>query len=106
MPENSLFQHDNDPKHTSRLVRNFLEEKRVHVLNWPAQSPDLNPIENLWDHVDREIRKRNHSNCTELMEQIRTEWEQIPASYLVSLIDSMPKRLRAVIANKGFATKY
>lgn len=106
MPEDSLFQHDNDPKHTSRLVRSFLEEENIHVLEWPAQSPDLNPIENLWDLVDREIRKRKPSNCTELMERIRSEWDQISPDLLVSLVDSMPNRLRAVIATKGYATKY
>lgn len=106
MPENSLFQHDNDPKHTSRLVRSYLEEANIDVLEWPPQSPDLNPIENLWDLVDREIRKRKHSNCAQLMDHIRSEWEQIPSNVLESLIDSMPRRLRAVVSNKGFATKY
>lgn len=106
MAPNSIFQHDNDPKHSSRLVRKYLSDHDVQVLDWPSQSPDLNPIENLWEILDREVRKKNPSNLTELEQILKSEWEKIPLDITTSLVDSMPSRLQAVIENKGYATKY
>ena len=60
MPLVWRFHHDNDPKHTSRVVTEWLQSNEVRILKWPAQSPDLNPIENLWEIVDRKIRTQNY----------------------------------------------
>nr|CAI5823781.1 unnamed protein product [Callosobruchus analis] len=56
-----LFMEDNAPPHTSRVAKNFLESEGVAVLEWPSCSPDLNPIEHLWDKIKRRIRARQNS---------------------------------------------
>ena len=100
------FQHDNDPKHTSKLVTEFLAQKKIRILEWPSQSPDLNPIEHLWEHIERKISVRKPSNQHNLFELIKRTWEEIPIDVLINLVDSMPRRCNAVVAAKGFPTKY
>ena len=101
-----IFQQNNDPKHSSCLARNFLSDNDVHILDWPSQSPDLSPIENLWKLLDREVKRKHPSNKRESEEVLRSEWEKISINALIYLVDSMPSRLREVIKNKGYATKY
>ena len=103
-----IFQHDNDPKHTSKLVKEFLQNEGIKVLSWPAQSPDLNPIENCWNYLKRKLGsyETSPSGVLELWERIEVEWEKIPVNFCKELVDSMPKRIAAVIAAKGGNTKY
>lgn len=106
MPLAWVFQHDNDPKHTSRVVKSWLAEKNITVMEWPPQSPDLNPIENLWEIVNQRIDRNNVRNTNELFINIKEAWSSIPATIINNLIASMPRRCAAVIKNSGFATKY
>lgn len=101
-----VFQHDNDPKHTSKLVKNYLENKNIVILKWPAQSPDLNPIENLWAYVKSKMQGYSPSNEDELFDLFKKEWNKIGIEYLNQLVNSMPRRCKAVIENKGYPTKY
>ncbi|KNC31247.1 hypothetical protein FF38_14426 [Lucilia cuprina] len=94
VPPSSIFQQDNDPKHSSRLARNFLSDNDVNVLDWPSQSPDLNPIENLWELLDREVKRKHPSNKRQLEEILKIEWEKISINTLIALVDSMPSRLQ------------
>ena len=54
------LKHDNATSHTARSVRDFLQNRNVSVLPWPAKSPDLNPIEHVWDLLDRRVRARDN----------------------------------------------
>ena len=66
--ENYIFQHDNDPKHTATIVKQYLRNQQIEVLPRPAQSPDLHPIENLWFELDRRVDKRECKSEEELFE--------------------------------------
>lgn len=101
-----VFQHDNDPKHTAHSVKNQLSKNVRNFLEWPAQSPDLNPIEHLWDHLDKKIRYHTISNINQLKSVIENEWNQISSDVTSNLVNSMPKRLQAVLQAKGYTTKY
>lgn len=102
---NFIFQHDNDPKHTSKLCKTFLEHlKRQHVLKvmeWSPQSPDLNPIELLWDELDRQVRKSCPTSREDLWRILQEEWQQISRETLEKLIRRLPRLCEAVIKNKG-----
>ena len=102
-----IFQQDNDPKHTARSVQNWLNNtRRLNVMQWPAQSPDLNPIENLWAILDGRLCERRCSNTAELLEVLKAGWAQIPNVTLVNLVRSMPKRCKLVIKSRGYPIKY
>ncbi len=102
----ALFQHDNDPKHTSKATVGFLKKNRVKVIQWPSMSPDLNPIEHLWGILKRQVEHPSPSNIQSLKEFILEEWKKIDLAKCRQLVHSMPRRLGAVIKNHGGHTKY
>jgi len=106
LPLNWIFQQDNDPKHTSSLAKDWFKRNEVNLLKWPAQSPDLNPIENLWRDLEKEVRKLKPINLRELEQAVMQGWHNIPVERCRQLVDSMPRRCAAVIRNKGYPTKY
>lgn len=106
LPLRHTFQHDNDSKHTSKIVKQWLEESKTKVMPWPSQFPDLNPTENLSEILDRQIRNENYSNKDELFSALRRAWYQINKNIITNLIELMPRRCKEVIEANGFYTKY
>jgi hypothetical protein len=104
--ENWHFQQDNDPKHTAKVIKEWFNQYEIPKMEWPAQSPDLNPIENLWSILDQRVKHRKPNTDEELFDVLKKGWEELPVDLLTKLVDSMPHRCRAVIEAKGNATKY
>ncbi|ORD98366.1 TCB2 [Hepatospora eriocheir] len=97
---------DNDPKHTSRLISNWLDEKEIEVLDWPPQSPDMNPIEAVWALVKLNLVKFGKLKGKELKEKITEIWYSMPDELIVNYVISFHKRCLAVFNAKGNNTKY
>jgi transposase len=103
----SIFQHDNAPSHKAGLTRNWLSDHGFEVLKWPSYSPDLNPIENLWSHLKRVLGTydQHPRGILELWDRVQAKWE-IEPQVCQDLIESMPRRIAAVIKDKGGVPKY
>ncbi|KAE8249728.1 hypothetical protein A4X06_0g3092 [Tilletia controversa] len=88
--------------------RAWLAQHSLTVLDWPAQSPDLNPIEQVWRKLKEQLKTYSTpaANLQQLKDRIQEQWDLIPADYIQRLVASMPARVEAVIKAKGRNTKY
>ena len=85
----------------------FLQANNANVLDWPTRSPDISPIEHLWDHLGRRVRERNYvNNVRDLECVLHEEWIRIPMAVVRRLISSMRIRCGAVIDSNGGHTRY
>lgn len=101
-----LFQQDNAPCHVSRHSRAFFETKHIQVLDWPPNSPDLNPIENTWGILKNTIEKRAPKTLDELETIVMEEWKKIPAHTILNTIQSMTTRIKQVLERDGEKCDY
>ncbi len=104
------FQQDNAPCHKAQIISDwFLEhDNEFTLLKWPPQSPDINPIKHLWDVVEREIRIMDvkPTNLQQLRDAIISIWTKISEECFQHLIESMPRRIKAVLRAKGGPNRY
>ncbi len=92
------FQQDNARPHTALATRNHLAASNVNVLPWPAVSPDLNPIEHIWDELGRRVRQRHvPNNVNELANALLWKWNAVPNAVVQNYVDSMRRRVNALI---------
>jgi len=100
------FQQDNDPKHTSRLVQQWLFVHGIQTIDFPPYSPDLSPIENLWANLKRRVEHHNARNLIELEQHVRDEWADTDPTFLSTVVHSMPRRCKLVVQNRGHKIHY
>jgi len=103
-----IFQDDGAPCHTSKSTKKWKSDNFIKTLPWIPQSPDMNPIEHVWDHVDRELRKQYPapSSIKELKRRLTIIWDQLDQNIITRLIYSMPNRISALKASHGGPTRY
>ncbi|UYV68012.1 Transposase [Cordylochernes scorpioides] len=102
---NALYQQDNARPHTARISQQALQD--VQMLPWPPYSPDLSPIEHVWDIIGRRLHALPQPRSEdELWQMVEREWRAIPQDAIRTLIDSLPRRVAACIAVRGGPTCY
>ncbi len=107
MHRSEFFLQDGAPCHASKKIKTFLETNNIKTIDWPGNSPDVNPIENCWAHTKNVLAKKDIGLFPKLTEAILEVWvNDLTPEYIKKLLDPMPDRLKALIAAKGDTTKY
>ena len=108
MKRGLTFMHDGASIHRSDETKNWLKDNKIPVLEWPAISPDLNPIENVWVMLTRAVftNGRQFKTKKELKAEVLKQWSLIKPEQLTNLLKSMTERIVEVTANQGGNTKY
>uniref|UniRef100_A0AAR2JQW1 Transposase Tc1-like domain-containing protein n=1 Tax=Pygocentrus nattereri TaxID=42514 RepID=A0AAR2JQW1_PYGNA len=101
-----LLMQDNARPHVAGVCQQFLQDEGIEAMDWPARSPDLNPIEHIWDIMSRYIHHFAPQTVQELADALVQVWEEIPQETISHLIRNMPRRCREVIEARGGHTQY
>ncbi|GFX20056.1 transposable element Tcb1 transposase [Trichonephila clavipes] len=104
----AIFQQDNARPHVARIVQRFFVNHQIELLPWPARSPDLSLIENMWPMVAQRLTQITHTAATpdQLWQRVEAAWFAVPQEHIQSLFESMPRRVAAVISNNGGYSGY
>jgi len=104
LPDDFIWMHDNALPHVAMKTKEYLERRKgITTMEWPPMSPDLNPIENIWSLLQKEVykSKKEYKNTTDLWNAIVTAWHAIPLETFKNLYNSIPSRLIKVLEEKG-----
>ncbi|GFX50004.1 transposable element Tcb1 transposase [Trichonephila clavipes] len=103
-----IFQQDNARPHVACIVQRFFVNYQIELLPWPAHSPDLSPIENMWPMVAQKLAQITPPAATpdQLWQRVEAAWSAVPQEYIQSLFESMARRVTAVISNNGGYSGY
>jgi hypothetical protein len=102
-PDKFIFQQDNARVHTAIVVQNYLKRSNIKLMTWPANSPDLNPIEHVWAFMKRKLDQylEPAKSLEELWDRIQDVWTTLDDQFLHELYESMPRRMNMLYRNKG-----
>jgi transposase len=95
------LQEDNDPKHTSKLAVNWRVNNGIEKIDWPSMSPDIAPIENVWQLLKMKLRSKNLTTYQSLVSAIKREWKSLPPELAIKLVHSMNNRISEVVESNG-----
>lgn len=103
-----ILQHDGARAHTANVTRNFIAQNGIDVLDWPALSPDMSPIEHIWDMLKRRVYARVNppENLAQLRQALIEEWDNIPQRCIAEKVLSMRRRCQSLIDVQGGHTRY
>ncbi|GFX89461.1 transposable element Tcb1 transposase [Trichonephila clavipes] len=104
----AIFQKDNARPHVARIVQRFFVHRQIELLPWPARSPELSPLENMWSMVVQRLTQITPPAATpdQLWQRVEAAWSAVPQEHIQSLFESMPRRVAAVISNNGGYSGY
>jgi hypothetical protein len=104
---NWVYMHDNASPHTSHYSMKWFKDNNINVLKWQSNSPDLNPIENVWDHFDKELRKLQPTNVGQIQIMIEDLWRGTILIRCQPLVHSMPRCIQqCILAHNKTFSKY
>lgn len=102
-----LFQQDNDPKHKARITTQLLDKIAPdRIRDHPPNSPDLNPIEDVWSYLTEQIKKKRIDTVDQLQRHLKQEWDRLPFSVIRKSVSSMPSRIQQCVTRRGKRTDY
>jgi transposase len=103
----SHFLQDGAPCHKTKKVMDWFKDQNIEVMDWPGNSPDLNPIENVWSYMKNKLKDKAITSVPVLQQEILKLWTmEITQDYFKKLTDSMPERIKLVLEHRGEMTKY